>query len=84
MAITLILFSAAHHLALSVARLSDGFAEGHVSAGSGIWTALGASAVAMAAGLVLGVSVSRSTAFSQVAVADLSMVSTDFDYGDGF
>lgn len=81
---TLILFSAANHLALSVARLSDGFAEGHVSAGSGIWTILGASAVAMAAGLVLGVSVSRSNAFSQFAAADLSMVSADFDYGDGF
>jgi len=81
---TLIVFSAANRLAANVEGLSGGVAEAHVSAGSGTWTVLAASAVCLAAGLVLGVSVSRSTAFAPVVAVDLSMISTSFDYGDGF
>ena len=81
---TLIIFSATNRLAANVEGLSGGIAEAHVSAGSGTWTVLAASMVGLTAGLALGVAVSRSTASEPVVAADLSMISTGFDYGDGF
>jgi hypothetical protein len=81
---TLIFSAAVNHLAVRVAGLAGGAAEAHVSAGSGTWTVLAASVVALAGGLILGVSVSRTNAFAPVVRADSVMIATGFDYGDGF
>jgi hypothetical protein len=74
---TVILSDAVNHLAVRVAGLAGGIGEAHVSTGSGTWTVLAASVVALAGGLILGVCVSRPNTLPLVVTAAL-------DYGDGF
>jgi hypothetical protein len=81
---TLILSDAVNHLSVRVAGLVGGIGEAHVSTGSGAWTVLAASVVALAGGLFLGVVVSRRNAVPLVLTADSAIVTTGFDYGDGF
>lgn len=87
---TLILFAAVNHLAANLGGLSKGVVEAHLTAGSGTWTVFGASVIALVAGLILGVSISRSgsivgnAASTPVPAADSPVTSTGFDYGDGF
>ncbi|MEP7193215.1 MAG: hypothetical protein ABI903_10150 [Actinomycetota bacterium] len=81
---TLIISAAVNHLAVNLAGLAGDAGEAHVSTGSGTWTVLVASLVALGGGLVLGASVSQGSALPPVVAADASMITTGFDYGDGF
>jgi hypothetical protein len=81
---TLIAVAALNDLAVKLAGLAGGAGEAHVSTGSGTWTVLAASVVALAGGLILGVSVSRRRALPPVVTADSVRITASLEYGDGF